>query len=83
MVESTNFADSMLATSASSVDGGFGASASAAARLADLLPDDAGMAEVVRVVDFPLVDGRRLLLTASGLRQEVLCWLQGPGERGS
>ncbi len=52
-------------------------------RLAELLPDDAGMAQVVRVVDFPLPgDGRRLSLTASGLRQEVLCWLQAPGERG-
>jgi pyruvate, water dikinase len=44
-------------------------------RLAELLPDDAGMAHAVRVLDFPLRDGRRLWLGASGLRQEVLCWL--------
>jgi len=49
-------------------------------RLGELLPYDAGMAKVVRVVDFPLREGRRLWLTASGLRQEVLCWLQLPPE---
>ena len=52
-------------------------------RLGELLPDDAGMAKAVRVVDFPLPgDGRRLWLSASGLAQEVLCWLQAPVERG-
>ena len=51
-------------------------------RLAELLPDDAGMAKVVRVVDFPLPDGRRLRLLASGLAQEALCWLEAPSRDG-
>jgi hypothetical protein len=38
-----------------------------------LLPDDARMAEVVRIVDFPL-DGRDLWLNANCVRQEVLCY---------
>jgi pyruvate,water dikinase len=42
-----------------------------------LLPDDAGMAEVVRVVDFPLAgDGRLLWLNASCIDQRVLCYLR-------
>ena len=46
-------------------------------RLADLLPDDAKMAHVVRIVDFPLSgDGRTLWLNANCVRQDVLCYLQ-------
>jgi hypothetical protein len=46
-------------------------------RLPELLPDDARMAEVVRIVDFPLEgDGRTLWLNANCVRQDVLCYLQ-------
>ncbi|HEY7725447.1 MAG TPA: PEP/pyruvate-binding domain-containing protein [Anaeromyxobacteraceae bacterium] len=46
-------------------------------RLPELLPDDARMAGVVRVVDFPSdEDGRELWLNASCLDQQVLCYLQ-------
>jgi hypothetical protein len=49
----------------------------AANRLAELVPDDARLAEVVRVVDFPLPgDGRTLWLHAHCVRQEVICWLK-------
>ena len=45
--------------------------------LPTLLPNDARMAEVVRVVDFPLEgDGRTLWLNANCVRQDVLCYLQ-------
>jgi pyruvate, water dikinase len=48
-------------------------------RLAELLPDDARMADVVRVVDFPLPgDGRSLWLNASCIAQRVVCYLAPP-----
>jgi hypothetical protein len=48
-------------------------------RLAELLPDDAAMAGVVRIVDFPLGgDGRLLWLNANCVRQEALCYLASP-----
>jgi hypothetical protein len=47
--------------------------------LPGLLPDDARMAEIVRVVDFPLAgDGRSLWLNASCIDQRVLCYLAPP-----
>jgi len=53
-------------------------------RLAEVVPDDARLAEVVRVVDFPLPgDGRRLWLNASCVGQEVLAYLRAPGEPGA
>jgi hypothetical protein len=52
-------------------------------RLAELLPDDARMAEIVRVVDFPLPgDGRSLWLNASCIDQRVLCFLAPPASHG-
>jgi hypothetical protein len=52
-------------------------------RLPELLPDDARMAEVVRVVDFPLPgDGRSLWLNASCIDQRVLCFLAPPASHG-
>jgi hypothetical protein len=55
----------------------------APSRLAELLPDDARLAGVVRVIDFPLHgDGRRLLLSADSVRQEVLCYLAPPAQAG-
>ena len=51
-------------------------------RLPELLPDDARMAEIVRVVDFPLPgDGRSLWLNASCIDQRVLCYLAPPVAR--
>jgi hypothetical protein len=53
-------------------------------RLPDLLPDDARLAGVIRVVDFPLAgDARTFWLNASCVAQEALGWLDGPaaGER--
>jgi hypothetical protein len=48
-------------------------------RLPELVPDDARLAGVVRVVDFPLRgDGRSLQLNADSVRQEVLCYLEPP-----
>jgi len=48
-------------------------------RLAELLPDDARLAEVVRVIDFPLPgDGRTLWLNASCVAQEAVTWLAPP-----
>jgi hypothetical protein len=45
-------------------------------RLPELLPDDARMASVIRVVDFPLEgDGRMLSLSASCVDQAVVCYL--------
>jgi hypothetical protein len=53
-------------------------------RLAEIVPDDAGMAGVVRVVDFPLAgDGRMLWLNASCVGQEVLAYLRAPGAPGA
>jgi hypothetical protein len=50
---------------------------SAPNRLAELLPDDAGLAPVVHVVDFPLPgDRRQLWLNADCVLQRVLCYLQ-------
>jgi pyruvate,water dikinase len=49
--------------------------------LPDLLPDDASMGAVVRVVDFPLPgDGRALRLEADCVRQEALCHLEVPAD---
>jgi hypothetical protein len=49
-------------------------------RLAAIVPDDARLAGVVRVLDFPSPGGgRSLLLSANSVRQEVLCWLEPPG----
>jgi hypothetical protein len=46
-------------------------------RLAELLPDDAALAPVIRVVDFPLAgDPRRLWLNASCVAQEAVAWLE-------
>jgi hypothetical protein len=51
----------------------------APSRLAELLPDDARLAPVVRVVDFPLPGDRRALwLNADCVRQEALCYLGAP-----
>jgi hypothetical protein len=48
-------------------------------RLAELLPEDARIAEIVRVVDFPLRgDGRSLWLNADCVRQEAVCYLAPP-----
>ncbi len=45
-------------------------------RLAEIVPDDARLAPVVHVVDFPLEgDGRLLWLNANCVSQEVLCYL--------
>jgi pyruvate, water dikinase len=46
-------------------------------RLAELVPDDARMAGVVRVIDFPL-EGRAAWLNGSCVQQEVTCWLEPP-----
>jgi hypothetical protein len=43
-------------------------------RLAALLPDDARLAEVVRVVDFPPHGDRTLWLNADCVRQEAVCY---------
>jgi hypothetical protein len=48
-------------------------------RLPALLPDDARLADVVRVVDFPLPgDPRALWLNADCVRQEALCYVGAP-----
>jgi hypothetical protein len=45
-------------------------------RLPALLPDDARLAPVIRVLDFPLPgDPRRLWLSADCVRQDVVCYL--------
>ncbi|ABS27103.1 PEP/pyruvate-binding domain-containing protein [Anaeromyxobacter sp. Fw109-5] len=50
-------------------------------QLSRLLPDDARLAQVVRVVDFPLPgDGRALWLHADCVRQEVMCYLRAARE---
>jgi hypothetical protein len=52
-------------------------------RLAELLPEDARLASVVRVVDFPLADdGRALWLNADCVRQEAICYLSAPPAAG-
>jgi hypothetical protein len=44
-------------------------------RLAELLPDEAGLAGVVRVIDVPAgTGGRRLLLNADSLKQRAVCY---------
>lgn len=52
-----------------------GALSPAPNRLAALLPDDADLAEVIRVVDFPLADGRTLCVNADSPRQRAVCYL--------
>lgn len=48
-------------------------------RLPELLPDDARLAGVVRIVDLPLRGGGHALwLNANCVRQEVLCYLEPP-----
>jgi pyruvate, water dikinase len=47
--------------------------------LQELLPDDARLAPVIRVIDFPLPgDGRVLWLNANTVAQEVVCYLASP-----
>lgn len=44
--------------------------------LAQVLPDEVGWSDVVRVVDFPAAaDGRKLLLNANCFEQRALCYL--------
>jgi hypothetical protein len=52
-------------------------------RLSTLLPDDARLAEVIRVLDFPDAgDGAGVLwLNANCVQQEVTCWVAGPAPR--
>jgi pyruvate,water dikinase len=50
----------------------------AANQLPALLPDDARLAEVVRVVDFPPHGERTLWLNADCVRQEAVCY-EAPG----
>jgi pyruvate, water dikinase len=47
-------------------------------RLAELLPDEARWADVVRVIDLPLVSqgGARLKLSANSVTQQVMCYLE-------
>jgi hypothetical protein len=55
--------------------------AAARNRLADLLPEDAGWAGVVHVIDFPDAgDGRVPYLNADSFRQRVVCYLVPPGK---
>jgi hypothetical protein len=50
-------------------------------RLAELLPEDAEWAGVVRVIDFPGAgDGRVPYLNANSFRQRVVCYLSSPGK---
>jgi len=50
-------------------------------RLADLLPEDAEWAGVVRVIDFPEAgDGRVPYLNADSFRQRVVCYLAPAGK---
>jgi hypothetical protein len=46
-------------------------------RLADLLPDDARMATVIRVIDFSSEDGGLLWLNCDCVRQEAVGYLEG------
>jgi hypothetical protein len=55
--------------------------AAARNRLAELLPEDAEWAGVVRVIDFPDAgDGRFPYLNANSFRQRVVCYLSSPGK---
>ena len=55
--------------------------AAARNRLAELLPDDAEWAGVVRVIDFPCAgDGRVPFLNANSFRQRVVCYLAPHGK---
>ncbi|MHB1040629.1 MAG: PEP/pyruvate-binding domain-containing protein, partial [Desulfobacteria bacterium] len=55
--------------------------AAARNRLAELLPEDAEWAEVVRVIDFSDPgDGRVPYLNANSFRQRVVCYLAPPGK---
>jgi hypothetical protein len=58
-----------------------GALGAAPNRLAELSPDDAGLEGVVRVVDFPLADGRLLRVNADSPGQRAVCYLANPRER--
>ncbi len=50
-------------------------------RLAELLPEDAEWAGIVRVIDFPEAgDGRVPYLNANSFRQRVVCYLGPPGK---
>ncbi|MDP1890383.1 MAG: hypothetical protein Q8K55_05775, partial [Gemmatimonadaceae bacterium] len=50
-------------------------------RLAELLPEDAEWAGVVRVIDFPGAGDARLpYLNANSFRQRVVCYLAAPGK---
>ena len=52
-------------------------------RLPELLPDDARLAPVVRVIDFPLPEDDRVLwLNANSVAQEVVCYLAPADEDG-
>jgi pyruvate,water dikinase len=52
-------------------------------RLPELLPDDARLAPVVRVIDFPAPrDDRVLWLNANSVAQEVVCYLATAGGDG-
>ncbi len=54
----------------------------APSRLPELLPDDARLGGVVRIVDLPLEgDGRVLRLHADCVRQAVICYLDGASAR--
>jgi hypothetical protein len=55
--------------------------ASARNRLAELLPEDAEWARVVRVIDFPDAGDRRVpYLNADSFRQRVVCYLAPAGK---
>jgi pyruvate, water dikinase len=45
-------------------------------RLAELVPDDARLADVIHVVDFTERNGGALWLNANCVAQEVLCWVE-------
>jgi pyruvate, water dikinase len=45
-------------------------------RLAELVPDDARLADVIHVVDFAEENGGALWLNANCVAQEVLCWVE-------
>ncbi|MHB8833786.1 MAG: hypothetical protein ACYC9V_11550, partial [Desulfobacteria bacterium] len=54
--------------------------AAARNRLAELLPEDAEWAGVVRVIDFPDPgDGRVPYLNANSFRQRVVCYMASAG----
>jgi len=48
-------------------------------RLADLMPDDARMADVIRVIDLPAAPtGAALYLNANCVAQQAVCYLAAP-----